>query len=91
MSFTTHPSALLHGESLPLLSGVAERRQLMQSVGGVDETLFLPFDRRMQSLPWERFLEELTEQQLLAADMNGDGRITSADAVALVRLLAGLV
>ena len=63
MSFTTHPSALLHGESLPLLSGVAERRQLMQSVGGVDEALFLPFDRRMQSLPWERFLEELTEQQ----------------------------
>ena len=36
-------------------------------------------------------IEELTEQQLLAADMNGDGRITSADAVALVRLLAGLV
>ena len=27
----------------------------------------------------------------IAADMNGDGRITSADAVALVRLLAGLV
>ena len=41
-----------------------------------------------------RLLQEAqarAEQQLLAADMNGDGRITSADAVALVRLLAGLV
>ena len=41
-----------------------------------------------------RLLQEAqarAEQQLLAADMNDDGRITSADAVALVRLLAGLV
>lgn len=63
VSFTTHPSEVLHGESLPLLSGIEERRQLMKNVGGVDEAVFLPFDRRTQSLPWERFLGELTAQQ----------------------------
>lgn len=36
-------------------------------------------------------LFDLTEKQLLAADLNGDGEITSADAVRMARYLAGLI
>ena len=35
-------------------------------------------------------LEQLTDEQLMSADMNGDGKITAADSVALVRLLTEL-
>ena len=59
VSFSTHPSAVLEGKSVPLLSTEAERRQLIEALGiGVR---FLPFDEAMRTTPWDTFLAQRLE------------------------------
>ena len=60
VSFSTHPSAVLKGESVPLLSTEEERRQLMEALGvGVR---FLPFDEEMCATAWDAFLEQRLQE-----------------------------
>lgn len=59
VSFKEHPSAILKGERVPLLSTEEERRELIEALGvGVR---FLPFDEKMRETPWDRFLCEQVE------------------------------
>lgn len=56
ISFSTHPSAVLKGQSVPLLTSEDERRELIEALGvGVR---FLPFDGEMRDTPWDVFLEQ---------------------------------
>ena len=56
LSFSTHPSAVLKGQSVSLLSTEEERRQLMEALGV--SVRFLPFDEKMRFTPWKAFLEQ---------------------------------
>lgn len=56
LSFSTHPSALLKGKSVPLLTTEEERRALMEALGV--RVRFLPFDETMRTTPWDAFLEQ---------------------------------
>ena len=60
VSFSTHPSALLQGESVPLLSTVEERRALIEAMGL--RVRFLPFDEEMRRTPWDAFLEQCVRE-----------------------------
>lgn len=62
VSFLTHPSALVTGQSVPLLSSPAEREALIARLG-IDETVFLPFDLAMRETLWDSFLSQLTERE----------------------------
>ncbi len=59
VSFSTHPSAVLKGSSVPLLSTPRERQELIEALGLT--VRFLPFDEEMCATPWEAFLQQLTE------------------------------
>jgi len=69
VTFRPHPSALLTGQSVPLLTTDADRAFLMQSLYGTDEILTLPFDRAMMTLPWERFLTDILLDRYGAAGL----------------------
>ena len=59
VTFYPHPSKLLTGKSVPLLSTVGDRARIMQSLYQMDEVLPLPFDMAMMQMPWEDFLTEI--------------------------------
>lgn len=66
MTFDVHPDELVHGIRVPLLYSRQDRqRHLLQH--GMDEVVFLPFDRDMMHMPWERFLDDYLIGTLHAA------------------------
>lgn len=66
MTFDIHPDTLIHGSQVPLLYSREDRQALLRQLG-MDEVVFLPFDRAMMQMPWERFLNEQLIGRLHAA------------------------
>lgn len=59
VTFDTHPSALLTGKSVPLLTCAKDREKLMRRHYGMDEVLILHFDESMMNMPWEKFAQDI--------------------------------
>lgn len=59
VTFGTHPEALIFGKA-PGLLNTAEDRQRLLLAAGMDEVIVLPFDKRMQTMPWQSFFRLLT-------------------------------
>lgn len=58
VTFSGHPDTLVLGTT-PALINTAEDRENLLRYYGMDRVVTLPFDKKMQSTPWEDFLEEL--------------------------------
>lgn len=56
ISFDTHPDTLVRGIDVPLLGSVADRRDLISRVGGIDDVIMIHFDRKFMQTPWDEFL-----------------------------------
>lgn len=59
ITFGEHPLALVQGKSPGLISTVADRKMLMQSLYGIQEVIVLPFDRQLMTMPWQTFFKML--------------------------------
>ena len=59
LTFDVHPSKVLAGREVPLLTTVGDRVRLMQELYGMEEVSVLPFDRAMASMDWEQFVEQI--------------------------------
>ena len=58
LSLDRHPDALLRGTAPPLLLTSKQRKaRLMAS--GMEEVFLLPFDKALQELPWEGFIQNV--------------------------------
>ena len=66
MTFDIHPDSLIQGIQIPLLNSREERERLLR-MQGMDEVIFLRFDRDMMQLPWEQFLDDYLIGTLHAA------------------------
>ena len=55
ISFDTHPDIFVRGVDVPLLGSVADRRDLISRIGGIDDIIMIHFDRRFMQTPWEEF------------------------------------
>lgn len=60
VTFSAHPDTLVLGKTPPLINTVADRVQLLREAG-MDDVVVLPFDKKMQTLPWQDFLTLLGE------------------------------
>lgn len=68
MTFDVHPDKLVRGVEVPLLHSREERQRHLKR-HGMDEVVFLPFDRAMMQMPWERFLDDYLIGTLHAAHL----------------------
>ncbi len=59
VTFDRHPSALLTGTEIPLLSTFRQRQRIMEEKYGIDCLVELPFDEAMGNMPWEDFLKNV--------------------------------
>lgn len=57
ISFDAHPDVFVRGEQVSLLGSVADRKDLIARVGGIDDIIMLHFDRAFMQMPWETFLQ----------------------------------
>lgn len=69
MSFDTHPDTLVFGTSTELLNTMDERKQLMQSLYGIEDVIFCHFDRDMMNMDWEAFVEDYLVRELHACHL----------------------
>ena len=58
LTFDTHPDTLVFGAKVPLLNTPEVRKDLMQSLYGIDEVLTLHFDRATMDQPWQEFVRK---------------------------------
>ena len=61
ITFDVHPSALLAGTSVPILTDSAERERRMRALG-VEEVLVLHFDA-VRKMPWREFAAQVLLQE----------------------------
>ena len=62
ISFDTHPDEFVHGKKVPLLGSIADRKDLITRVGGIDDIIMIHFDRAFMQTPWDTFLDTVRRE-----------------------------
>ena len=62
ITFDTHPQSLVSGETVPLINSPEDRAGLIHRVFGIDDIIFLHFDKATASMPWEEFIDHLVDE-----------------------------
>ena len=60
VTFSSHPDTLVQGVTPRLINTMQDRVRLLKEAG-MDEVVVLPFDKQMQTMPWQDFLTFLRE------------------------------
>ena len=60
VTFSSHPDTLVSGKTPKLINTIEDRVRLLKDAG-MDDVVVLPFDKKMQSSPWQEFLTLLRE------------------------------
>lgn len=61
ITFDAHPDLIVRGEQVPLLESMDDRRELIARAGGIEDVIFLHFDRAFMQTPWEDFIRSVVE------------------------------
>ena len=59
MTFDTHPLSLISGISVPLINSPEDRAGLIHRIFGIDDIIFLHFDKATASISWDSFISHL--------------------------------
>lgn len=61
VTFSSHPDTLVLGKTPELINTIEDRIHLLKKLG-MDDVVVLPFDKKMQTMDWQVFLNLLREQ-----------------------------
>lgn len=59
LSFDVSPTAVITGRSVPLISSVSTREDIIRRVYGVGRIIIYPFDRHTMEMDWRDFIDTL--------------------------------
>lgn len=62
MSFDVHPDTLVFGTEVPLITGAADREEIIHRCFGIDNVVFLHFNLSMMHMPWQEFAENIINE-----------------------------
>ena len=62
LSFDTHPDTLVYGKTVPLINSAAGRADLIRRLYGIENVIFIHFDRRVMQMPWQEFVQTLIQE-----------------------------
>ena len=60
VTFSSHPDTLVLGKTPSLINTIEDRVRLLEAAG-MDHIVVLPFDKKMQTMDWQEFLDSLVE------------------------------
>ncbi len=62
LSFDVHPDTLVFCSDVKLISSAADREEIIRRCYGIDNIVFLHFNRHMMCMPWREFVDNIVEQ-----------------------------
>jgi len=62
ITFDTHPQSLIDGRDIPLINSPIDRAGLLRRVYGIEDIIFLHFDKSTIKLTWDKFIVHLIEE-----------------------------
>jgi len=62
LSFDVHPDNLVFGRETPLLNSTIGREDIIRRLYGIDNVVFLHFNRQVMCMPWQEFADSIIEQ-----------------------------
>ena len=62
ITFDSHPRSLVDGKVVPLINSPEDRAGLIRRVFGIEDIIFLHFDRNTVSMSWSKFIDHLVEE-----------------------------
>ena len=62
ITFDTHPQNFVAGKTIQLINSPEDRSGLLRRVFGIDDIIFLHFDRNTVSMSWDKFIEHLVNE-----------------------------
>ena len=66
LSFDVHPDKLVSGTDVPLINSSLGREEIIRRCYGIDNVVFLHFNKHTMRIPWRDFLDEIIERLNLA-------------------------
>ncbi len=62
LSFDVHPDTLVFGREVPLINSALEREEIIRRCYGIDNVIFVHFNRRMMCMPWQEFAASIIDE-----------------------------
>lgn len=62
LSFDVHPDTLVFSNKVQLINSAIGREELIRRCYGIDNVVFLHFNRHMMRMPWKEFIDTLIEE-----------------------------
>ena len=62
VSFDVHPDNLVFGGEVKLINSAVGREDLIRRLFGIDDVVFLHFNRYLMRMPWREFIDSLTAE-----------------------------
>jgi len=59
ITFDSHPRSLVDGKNIPLINSPEDRAGLLRRVFGIEDIIFLHFDKATVSMTWDNFIDHL--------------------------------
>lgn len=72
VTFGSHPDTLVQGKTPALINSPRDREWLLKDKFHMDQVVTLPFDRSLQTMPWDAFLDMLRNFQGAAGFVCGE-------------------
>lgn len=66
LSFDVHPDTLVFNKEVPLINSAIGRQEIIKRCYGIDNVVFIHFNRRVMQMPWTDFIENLVEELNIA-------------------------
>ena len=62
LSFDTHPDNLVFGSEVPLINSSSDREDIIRRCFGINDVVFIHFDKHIMCMPWEEFVSGLIDE-----------------------------
>ena len=62
ITFDSHPRSLVDGKTIPMITSPEDRAGLLRRVFGIEDIVFLHFDKATVSMTWDKFIDHLVEE-----------------------------
>ena len=62
ITFDTQPQNLVADKNIPMINSPEDRAGLLRRLFGIDDIIFLHFDKATASMPWDKFIDHLVNE-----------------------------
>ena len=62
LTFDVHPDTLVYGHEVPLLNDNAGRKEIISRLFGIDDVVFIHFNKEIMHMPWKQFVDSIIRE-----------------------------